>query len=209
MNVAAAAAQTSKRLLDTWFKGFVPGQPLTPDRLGFWYGGSKEIDDMLRDQFGNDTERALADGDFREQLKGSQEGTVALTLLLDQIPRNIFRGTPRPFEEFDPLARETVKEALAKNTCAQMHPVIKHFLLLPLEHSENVEDQATCVAEFTKFHEEVEPIYKELFKDYLDFAKAHEAVIKKFGRFPHRNEVLGRVSTEAERIHLETGGDRW
>ena len=72
-----------------------------------------------------------------------------------------------------------------------------------------MEDQATCVAEFTKFHEEVEPIYKELFKRYLDFAKAHETVIKKFGRFPHRNEVLRRVSTEAERIHLETGGDRW
>lgn len=78
-----------------------------------------------------------------------------------------------------------------------------------MEHSENLEDQATCVAEFTKVYEEAEPVYKDMLKSCLDFAKAHEAVIKKFGRFPHRNEVLGRVSTEAERIHMETGGDRW
>lgn len=79
----------------------------------------------------------------------------------------------------------------------------------PLEHSESVEDQATCVKEFRKEYEEVEPLYKDLFKNYLDYAVAHEAVIKKFGRFPHRNEVLDRVSTDAEKHHLESGGARW
>ncbi|KAF9963251.1 hypothetical protein BGZ65_004909 [Modicella reniformis] len=209
MRNIAAAAHTSKRLMDTWFRGFVPGRPLSPNLLGFWYGGSKEIDDMLCDQFKNDAERALVNREFRERMKSTQEGTLALTLLLDQVPRNIFRGTSRPFVEFDPLARETVKEALAKNTCGQMHPVFRHFLYMPLEHSENHEDQAACVKEFTKEYEKVEPMYKEMFKSALEYAKAHEAVIEKFGRFPHRNDVLGRVHTEAERIHLETGGDRW
>ncbi|KAI7828222.1 hypothetical protein BC939DRAFT_443950 [Gamsiella multidivaricata] len=142
-------------------------------------------------------------------MRTTGDGTVALTVLLDQIPRNIFRGTPRPFVEFDPLARQIVKEALVKKTCGYMHPIYRHVLYMPLEHSEDLEDQAACVREFKKEYEEVEPLYKDVFKQCLDYAVAHEAVIKKFGRYPHRNEILGRTSTEAERIHLETGGDRW
>ncbi|KAG0239904.1 hypothetical protein B0O80DRAFT_249397 [Mortierella sp. GBAus27b] len=206
---AAAAAQTSKRLMDTWFKGFIPGQPLAPELVKFWYSGAKEIDDMLRDKFKDDAERALSDNTFREHMKESQEGTIALTLLLDQVPRNIFRGSPRPFTEFDPLARDTVREAMAKGTCAQMHPIYRHFLFMPFEHSEDVEDHVISVREFTREYEEVEPVYKENFKRQVEFAIAHQAVIRKFGRYPHRNEILGRVPTEAERIHLETGGAKW
>ncbi|KAF9209115.1 hypothetical protein BGZ49_006231 [Haplosporangium sp. Z 27] len=208
-NVAVAAVNTSKRIMDTWFKGFVPGQPLNPEMLMFWFGRSKEIDDMLRDQFGQDSERALVDQEFREQLKKTGEGTVALTVLLDQIPRNIFRGSPRPFIEFDPLAREIVKEAISKKYCEHVHPIYRHTIYLPLEHSENLEDQAACVKEFSREYEEVEPIYKEVFAGFLKYAKDHEEVIKKFGRFPHRNTILGRTPTEAERIHLETGGASW
>ncbi|KAG0205804.1 hypothetical protein BGX28_002675 [Mortierella sp. GBA30] len=195
--------------MDTWFKGFVPGQPLNPERFAFWYRSTKELDEQLREQFGEDAERALVDPEFRESMKQTGEGTLALTILLDQIPRNIFRGTPRPFVEFDPLARETVKEAIAKGSCKELHPFFRHFLFMPLEHSENLDDQAACVREFQKEYEDVEPAFKDMFKMCLDFAVAHEAVIKKFGRFPHRNEVLCRISTEAEKIHLESGGDRW
>ncbi|KAF9109451.1 hypothetical protein BGX27_007597 [Mortierella sp. AM989] len=208
-NVAAAAAQTSKRLMDTWFKGFIPGQPLSADMFKIWFGGSKEVDDMLRENFAQDSERALVDHQFREELKSTGEGTIALTILLDQIPRNIFRGTPRPFVEFDPVARETVKEAISKKVCANVHPVYRHVLYMPLEHSENVEDQAASVKEFTKEYDEVEPVYKEVFATFLKYAKDHEEVIKKFGRFPHRNEILGRTPTEAEKTHLESGGARW
>ncbi|KAF9299965.1 hypothetical protein BGZ74_008446 [Mortierella antarctica] len=199
-NIALVASHFSKRLLDIWFKGFVPGKPLNQELQTLWFGG-----ELFRD----DVERALVDTEFRTSLKTSSEGTIALTILLDQIPRNIFRGSPRPFVEFDPLARETVREALAKETCKGMHPVYRHLLYMPLEHSESVEDQATCVKEFRKEYEEVEPMYKEMFKSYLEYAVAHEAVIQKFGRFPHRNEVLGRISTEAEKHHLESGGARW
>jgi uncharacterized protein (DUF924 family) len=76
-------------------------------------------------------------------------------------------------------------------------------------HAENLEDQAACVREFTQEYDEVEPAFKDMFKNCIAYAKAHEAVIQKFGRFPHRNEVLGRISTEAERVHMETGGARW
>lgn len=76
-------------------------------------------------------------------------------------------------------------------------------------HSESVEDQAACVREFTQEYNEVEPAFKDMFKNYVTYAKDHEAVIQKFGRFPHRNEVLGRTPTEAEKVHLETGGARW
>ncbi|KAF9959413.1 hypothetical protein BGZ72_009674 [Mortierella alpina] len=208
-NVAAIAAQTSKRLMDTWFKGFVPGQPFNPEHFAFWYRSTAELDEQLRKQFGDDAERALVDPVFREGMKKTGEGTLALTILLDQIPRNIFRGTPRPFTEFDPLARETAKEALAKKSCKDLHPFYRHFLYMPLEHSENVEDQAICVQEFKREYEEVEPAFKDMLKTCLDFAIAHQNVISTFGRFPHRNNVLGRVSTEAEKQHLESGGAQW
>ncbi|KAF9183788.1 hypothetical protein BGZ51_002453 [Haplosporangium sp. Z 767] len=208
-NVAALAAQTSKRLMDVWFKGYIPGEPLIFERFSFWYMGTKDLDDLLRNEFEQDVERALIDPEFRENMKSTGEGTVALTILLDQIPRNIFRGSPRPFVEFDPLAREVAKEALLKQTCANVHPFFKHFLYMPLEHSENLEDQAASVRGFTREYEQAEPPFKDMFKQCLTYAVKHEAVIKKFGRFPHRNAVLGRASTEAEKIHLETGGDRW
>lgn len=76
-------------------------------------------------------------------------------------------------------------------------------------HSESIEDQAACVREFVQEYNEVEPAFKDMFNDCIAFAKAHEAVIQKFGRFPHRNEVLGRMSTEAEKVHMESGGARW
>ncbi|KAG0086780.1 hypothetical protein BGZ92_007879 [Podila epicladia] len=208
-NTALVASHFSKRLLDVWFKGFVPGKPLNQELQVLWFGGSKDVDDKLRELFRDDVERALIDTEFRTSLKSSSEGTIALTVLLDQIPRNIFRGSPRPFVEFDPLARETAKEALVKETCKGMHPVYRHLLYMPLEHSESIEDQATCVKEFRKEYEEVEPMYKEMFKGYWEYAVAHQAVIQKFGRFPHRNEILGRISTEAEKHHLESGGARW
>ncbi|KAF9429321.1 hypothetical protein BGZ76_001493 [Entomortierella beljakovae] len=205
----STAAQASKRLIDTWFKGFIPGQPLSSELFGLWFGGSKEIDDMLRVEFQQDAERALVDTEFRNEMKSTGEGAVALAVLLDQIPRNIFRGTPRPFVEFDPLAREVAKEAISKKIYAEVHPVLRHVLYMPLEHSENVEDQAQCVREFTRELESVEPEYKGLFEGFVKYAKDHEVVIKQFGRFPHRNDVLGRVPTKAEVTYLAEGGARW
>ncbi|KAF9132408.1 hypothetical protein BGW39_000196 [Mortierella sp. 14UC] len=205
----AAAISTSKRLLDFWFKGHVPGQPFKRENFLFWYSSTPELDDRLRSEFKDSTERALVDKDFRDSLTSTGEGTVALTLLLDQIPRNIFRNSPRPFTEFDPLARQVVKEALAKKSCMAVHPFFRHFLYMPLMHSENVEDQAACVREFTKEFNNAEPDLKDMFKDYLAYAKSHEAVIQKFGRFPHRNSILGRTPTKAEKTHMETSSDRW
>ncbi|KAF9139063.1 hypothetical protein BGX30_008425 [Mortierella sp. GBA39] len=204
-----AAISTSKRLFDFWFKGYLPDQPLKRENFMFWYKSTPELDDQLRVEFKDDAERALVDKEFRDSMTSTGEGTVALALLLDQIPRNILRGSPRPFTEFDPLARQIVKEALAKKSCHTVHPFFRHFLYMPLMHSESVEDQAACVREFAQEYNEVEPAFKDMFKDCLTFAKAHEAVIQKFGRFPHRNEILGRTPTEAEKVHLETGGDRW
>lgn len=85
-----------------------------------------------RAEFKDDAERALVDKDFRDCMTSTGEGTVALTLLLDQIPRNIFRSSPRPFTEFDPLARQVVKEALAKKSCHSIHPFFRHFLYMVL-----------------------------------------------------------------------------
>ncbi|KAF9926343.1 hypothetical protein FBU30_004040 [Linnemannia zychae] len=182
----SAATSASKRLWDVWFKGYVPGQPYKPETFMFWWRSSPELDNQLRSEFKDDAERALIDQEFRESMSSTGEGAVALTLLLDQIPRNIFRGTPRPFVEFDPVARQ-----------------------VPLMHSENMQDQEQCVSLYTQDLETVEPMYKDMVMDSIKFAKAHGAVIEKFGRFPHRNEVLERATTEAEKTYLDNGGDRW
>ncbi|KAG0052725.1 hypothetical protein BGZ83_002194 [Gryganskiella cystojenkinii] len=206
---AAAAVNASKRLLDVWFRDFVPGQPFPGELFRFWFSGAKEVDDLLRDEFAQDVERALIDVEFRNIMKQSGEGTLALTILLDQIPRNIFRGSARPFVEFDPLAREVVKDALARQSCLHLHPIYRHVLYMPFEHSEDLNDQATAVAEFSRELKEVDSLYKDMFHSWIEYALKHEATIKKFGRFPHRNQVLGRISTEAERVYLVSGGDRW
>ncbi|KAF9976173.1 hypothetical protein BGZ73_009027 [Actinomortierella ambigua] len=159
---------------------------------------------MIRQEFAHECERALTDADFRKEMAATSEGTIALAVLLDQFPRNIYRGTGRPFTDFDPVARLVVKEAIAKKTCEDAHHVHRTFLYMPLEHSESMEDQHESIAQFERLANTCEPCYKEYFSNFLNFAKEHKKVIERFGRYPGRNEALGRQSTEEELKFLAT-----
>ena len=125
----------------------------------------------------------------------SPDGTLALLLLLDQIPRNIFRGTAHAYAT-DPLARDFARQAVAAGFDQKADPAMRLFFYLPFEHSEDLDDQEFSL----RLHATLPG------PDPDGWAKQHYEVIRRFGRFPHRNAALGRQSTPAELVWLREGG---
>ena len=125
----------------------------------------------------------------------SAEGALALMILLDQIPRNIFRGSGHAFAT-DGLALHYAAQAVAAGHDGQVEPHLAAFFYLPWEHSEDMADQQRAVELFTALGNTT----------YLDYAIAHRDVIGRFGRFPHRNRALGRINTPDEQAWLDAGG---
>jgi uncharacterized protein (DUF924 family) len=123
------------------------------------------------------------------------DGALALVLLLDQIPRNIFRGSGHAFAT-DPLALHFAGRAIEAGFDAQVEPALRFFFYLPFEHSEAIADQRRAVELFTALDD----------ANLLGYAVAHRDVIARFGRFPHRNAALGRSNTPDEQAWLDAGG---
>jgi uncharacterized protein (DUF924 family) len=174
--------------------------------LEFWFGGGDDrrwfvvdaaFDEACATGFLADHERADA-GAF-DEWTAQPRSALALILLFDQFPRNMFRGTPRAF------ATDGKALALAKNTVARgfdraLSPVERAFVYLPFEHSENLDDQRESVRLFRQLGDE-----HPLLAGYLQYAEEHCDVIRRFGRFPHRNAILGRISTSEETESLARG----
>jgi uncharacterized protein (DUF924 family) len=125
----------------------------------------------------------------------SAEGALALVVVLDQFPRNMFRGGTRAFAA-DPLARALADRAIARGFDQETKLSLRSFFYLPFEHSENLADQERCVALSRATGD----------ADALKWAEIHADIIRSFGRFPHRNAVLGRTTTAAEQAFLDAGG---
>ncbi len=158
-----------------------------------WFGGGPEFDSECDARFRDLHFRAAA----REldAWQATAEGTLALLILLDQIPRNIFRGTAHQFAT-DSLARSIARQAVDAGHDRQIEPALRVFFYLPFEHSEDMADQTRAAA-----------LYAEMPNgDQGGWAKKHFDVIAQFGRYPHRNRVLGRESTAAEQAWLDAGG---
>jgi len=190
-------------ILDFWFGELNRwGMPVN-DRNALWFGYQQTTDQLIEQQFGELVASALAGklNDWRQQPNGS----IALVILLDQFTRNIFRGTARAFSG-DPLAL-ALSHALVTDKKDTLLPAIyRVFLYIPYEHSENIEHQRSAVALFDQLvKDSAEPIQEQI-ASFERYAQAHYKVINTFGRFPHRNTVLGRSSTKAELTHLEKHG---
>lgn len=160
---------------------------------GKWFARDDAFDAALRDRF-LDAHMAAARGEHDGWLEDA-EGALALVLLLDQIPRNIFRDTAHAFAT-DPLARLAASVAIARGWDASFAPDLRAFFYLPYEHAEDGADQARSLALFDALGD----------PDLLKWARLHADIIGRFGRFPHRNRALGRVSTPEEVAFLEGGG---
>jgi uncharacterized protein (DUF924 family) len=158
-----------------------------------WFNGGEAFDRECGAQC-LDAHHAAARRE-REDWLASAEGALALLILLDQIPRNVFRGSGHAFAT-DGLARHYADRALVAGHDAVFEPALRAFFYLPYEHSEDIADQRRSVELF-------EPLGNPI---YTKYAIAHLVVIERFGRFPHRNRALGRDSTAEEQAWLDAGG---
>ncbi|QOG21423.1 MULTISPECIES: DUF924 family protein [Bradyrhizobium] len=125
----------------------------------------------------------------------SDDGALAQVIVLDQFPRNMFRGTREAFAS-DALAREVARRAIARGVNKRVDPILLEFLYLPFMHSEHLPDQLHCVALFENTDN----------AENLKYARLHADIIQRFGRFPHRNPLLGRDTTAEEQAFLDSGG---
>jgi uncharacterized protein (DUF924 family) len=125
----------------------------------------------------------------------SDDGTLALVIVLDQLPRNMFRGDAKAFSS-DALACEVAARALTRGVDKRIQPPLLQFLYLPFMHSEELEDQIRCVLLFQAGDD----------PENLRYAEEHADIIRRFARFPHRNEALGRITTPEEQAFLDAGG---
>jgi uncharacterized protein (DUF924 family) len=166
-----------------------------------WFQKQAAFDARIREQFLTDYQRAAA-GDYHHW-HTQPRPCLALILLLDQFPRNLFRGQPQSFAT-DAQAVAATQQAIAQNYEAQLIPVERFFLYLPLEHSEALHHQDQCVARFEQLVETAPDL-----QHGLDYAHRHRDIIARFGRFPHRNAILGRSSTPAEIEFLQQPGSRF
>jgi uncharacterized protein (DUF924 family) len=174
-----------EQILKFWF-----GDDLHPGHQRHWFAQDAGFDRACRTAFMADYESAAA-GNL-EEWKSAPSSILALILLLDQFPRNMFRGTPRAFAT-DPMARAAAKHAIAHGLDRAVAPACRPFNYLPFEHSENLDDQYESVRLFHRLAEEHPAL-----ADYVPYADGHFETIYRFGRFPHRNAILGRASTPEE-----------
>jgi uncharacterized protein (DUF924 family) len=159
-----------------------------------WYAFNPDVDAEITERFG-DLWQAALEGGLDHWVDGAA-GTLAFLILTDQFPRNMFRGDPRAFAS-DEIARDAARRALAQGWDLDAPPPERQFFYLPFEHAEDVGDQTLSVDCFTTRMDNPETALH---------ARAHQAIIARFARFPFRNEALGRISTDEEKEFLENGG---
>ena len=177
---------TKSEILKFWFEETEPAQ---------WFQKNSDFDEEIRSRF--EPDYTMAVNGIYDGWMTSDKGCLALIILLDQFPRNMYRDTPKMFAT-DHKALNVAKHAISKNFDQMLGIDEKAFLYLPLEHSEELDDQNTSVLLFEALKDD-NPVY-------FDYAKRHFDVIKKFGRFPHRNAILERQNTKMEEEYLAQPG---
>lgn len=193
-------------VLEFWFGRAADHPAEASARELFWFGASGDADSQVREQFASAVE-AAARGEFDSWVR-SPRTALALVVLLDQFPRNLWRGTARAFAH-DAQALRTAREAVARGHLPNLAPVEQAFLILPFQHSEAIEDQRESVRLSSEIAEAAPTAWRPILERYLQFAKQHLALIERFGRFPHRNRLLGRAPTAEEDAYLSGGGARF
>jgi len=185
----------AKEILDFWF-----GKPDEPDfgkPRKFWFTKNSEFDQDVRTRFLSDYQQAAANQ--LDEWKTSPQSCLALILLLDQFPRNMFRNQPQAFAT-DSQALMSAQHAVNCGFDQQLLPIQRWFIYLPFEHSEDLIHQRQCVELYQQLKD-----YPEM-ADGINYAVKHLEVIERFGRFPHRNQILGRETTPEEAEFLKQRG---
>lgn len=165
-----------------------------------WFGKDEQVDRDIDSRFSAAVDAAVEWGLIDSDESVAQRYLVTI-LLLDQFTRNIYRGKARAFA-YDSVALDLALKALIAGHDQQLRPIERVFLYLPLEHSENLEHQDRSVALFTQLQNSVAKPLQSAYAGFLDYAIRHQQIIARFGRFPHRNQILARPSSAEEQEFL-------
>ena len=190
-------------ILEFWFGRLDGYDDVDPSKQKLWWIGSAAVDDEIRERFGSVVEAALA-GELDHWQK-SARGSLALVILLDQFTRNLGRGTPDAFAG-DQRALAVCKRAREGEQDRDLKLIERAFLYMPMMHAEDRRIAETCKACFAELSEEISEQAREGFPDFNKHAIQHADIVLRFGRYPHRNEILERTSTEAEHRFMADGG---
>lgn len=202
---AADGLEEISEVLSFWFGELREGELPDKEKQMTWWMKSEEFDDLVRRRF--EKYVLLAEkGELFHWLE-TPLGTVAFIVVVDQFPRNIYRNTPKAFSR-DPLALRACLEGIEKGFDRDLHPTHRVFFYLPLMHSEDREIQSLSVRKYSALENEYtpHPEIRETLACSTDFAGRHFDIIKRFGRYPHRNAALGRESTPEETEFLKEPG---
>ncbi len=186
-------------ILDFWFQEQALTAPQIDRRMEIWFGSDPLFDHEIVENFGNDVE--LASNGKLNHWADSPRGLLALIILVDQFRRNMYRNTEKAFSK-DKLALKFCVEGAMQKKEQDLAPIEKVFFYMPLQHAESAKVQAKSVELYKRMTESVSPTYRETFETVLQFAELHKDIIDQFGRFPHRNELLGRENTPEEDEYL-------
>jgi len=191
------------RVLDFWF-GFLSGPDYFPnDKLEVWLANTPEVERQIRMQFSQDVANAER-GEYNHW-RETPQGRLALILLLDQITRHLYRNRPQAFA-LDRMARAVVLEGIRKGDDKELYPIERAFFYLPLEHAEDMELQNLSVNLYRQLALQSPEAIRMQMYDVYQSALMHHQQISRFGRFPHRNAVLGRETTPDETAFLKQQG---
>lgn len=204
--IAHALDPRLSQVLEYWLGAEMPTNESALSRKSLWFTKSETTDEEIRHLFGAVLQEALA-GKLDGEAMESPLGLLSVLIVLDQFTRNAYRGTPKSFAG-DAKALQLTLKGIDRgwDVDDSIPAVARIFLYLPLEHAEDAGMQENSVVAFEQLALEASPELQEFFGMTLDYARKHQAVIEEFGRFPHRNSILGRASTSAEKEYLSQPG---
>lgn len=186
-------------ILEFWFKEQELTAPQIDRRMDVWFGGDEVFDLECKKEFAVDVE--LASTGQLDHWADQPQGRLALIILIDQFRRNIYRNTAKAFE-MDKAALKLCIEGARDKKDKGLTPVQQAFFYMPLQHTESRKVQEKSVVIFNRLTEAVSPTYRETFETMAQFAELHRDIVEQFGRFPHRNVLLGRDNTPEEDEYL-------
>jgi uncharacterized protein (DUF924 family) len=192
-----------EEVLGFWFADACDSPAAANLRNTFWFGAAPETDHLIWEEFGDTLTDAA--NSFYDDWRDTACGRLALIIVLDQLPRNIFRGTSEVFR-YDATALELAGQGVTLGHLAGLSVPEQAFFLMPYQHSEDIAVQRAGLDLMRALVDAAAPEWQAVSRGFLNFAVRHHDIVEEYGRFPHRNSLLGRNSTDEETRFLAEGG---